>query len=392
MGTPVESLAEGTARGSLTEAAAQLCAAADARKCWACGCLRLALNAIERTVPEPSRPAVLANAMATARGRLMPQRYECLGCDVCYPAVALDALDSTSGCAGDAEVCPTEPVEARAGWPPLPGSYRVLRYRAPVAVCTLNSEELIDLVSGAASEAIAIAGTLHTENLGIERLITNVLANPFIRFVVICGADSRQMIGHLPGQSLVALARNGVNGDRRIINAKGKRPVLRNLEHAAIDHFRKAVDVIDLVGASEAERIMAVVRSCAERNPGSAEPFAPSCVPSPVSGVVPERMVSDPAGYFVIFTDRQHGLLNVEHYKNGGVLTTIIEGRSAAEVYMTAIERGLLSRLDHAAYLGRELARAEHALSSGEPYVQDAAPERCSSECSCRLDEHGRNR
>ena len=39
--------------------------------------------------------------------------------------------------------------------------------------------------------------------------------------------------------------------------------------------------------------------------------------------------------------------------------------RSAAEVYMTAIERGLLTRLDHAAYLGRELARAEHAMSSG---------------------------
>jgi uncharacterized protein DUF4346 len=30
----------------------------------------------------------------------------------------------------------------------------------------------------------------------------------------------------------------------------------------------------------------------------------------------------------------------------------------------------LLSRLDHAAYLGRELARAEHALTSGELYVQ----------------------
>ena len=50
---------------------------------------------------------------------------------------------------------------------------------------------------------------------------------------------------------------------------------------------------------------------------------------------------------------------------------------------MTAIERGLLTRLDHAAYLGRELARAEHALSSGETYAQDAAPEQCSNQCSC---------
>jgi tetrahydromethanopterin S-methyltransferase subunit A len=63
----------------------------------------------------------------------------------------------------------------------------------------------------------------------------------------------------------------------------------------------------------------------------------------------------------------------------------IIERRSAAEVYMTGIEHTLLSRLDHAAYLGRELARAEHALLSGEPYVQDAAPEQRSSQCSCHL-------
>jgi tetrahydromethanopterin S-methyltransferase subunit A len=75
--------------------------------------------------------------------------------------------------------------------------------------------------------------------------------------------------------------------------------------------------------------------------------------------------------------------LSTEHYRNNGVLTTIVEGRSAAEVYMTAIERGLLTRLDHAAYLGRELARAEQSPSSGTRYVQDAAPQECAADCSC---------
>jgi tetrahydromethanopterin S-methyltransferase subunit A len=324
--------------------------------------------------------------MASAKARLVPQRYECLGCEVCYPAVALDALGADGGCAIDAAVCPTEPVETRTGWPPLPGSYRVLRYRAPVAVCALNSYELIDPIAATEPEAIAIVGTLQTENLGIERLVTNVLANPFIRFLVVCGADSRKMIGHLPGQSLVALARDGVDANRRIIGAKGKRPVLRNLESAAIDRFRSTVEVLDLTGISEIEAIAAAVHHCAERNPGAAEPFAPNGITVPIAGTVPKKMISDPAGYFVIFIDRPRELLNVEHYENNGVLTTIIEGRSAAEVYMTAIERGLLSRLDHAAYLGRELARAEHALSSGESYVQDAAPERCSPQCSCHTD------
>jgi tetrahydromethanopterin S-methyltransferase subunit A len=383
MGTSVQNIAETRSGDSLTEAASQLQAAADAKKCWACGCLRHALDAIGRAAPEPLRPAPVTAAVAAARARLVPQRYECLGCDVCYPAVALDALGAAGGCAIDAAVCPTEPVAARTGWPPLPGSYRVLRYRAPVAVCTLNSQELIDRVAAAEPQAIAIAGTLQTENLGIERLITNVLANPFIRFVVVCGADSRQMIGHLPGQSLVALARDGVNANRRIINARGKRPVLRNVEPAAVDHFRRTVEVIDLIGVSEIEPITAAVRSCAERDPGPGEPFAPNSIAVPVAGMVPEKMTSDPAGYFVIFVDRPRGLLNVEHYQNNGVMTTIIEGRSPAEVYMSAIERALLLRLDHAAYLGRELARAEHALLSGESYVQDAAPERCSASCDC---------
>jgi tetrahydromethanopterin S-methyltransferase subunit A len=386
MGTSVENLSETRAGDNVTEAATQLRAAADARKCWACGCLRHALDAIDRAVPEPSRPLILADSMASAKARLVPQRYECLGCEECYPAVALDALGAAGGCAIDAAVCPTEPVETRTGWPPLPGSYRVLRYRAPVGVCALNSDELIDPIAAAEPEAIAIVGTLQTENLGIERLVTNVLANPYIRFLVVCGADSRKMIGHLPGQSLVALARDGVDANRRIIGAKGKRPVLRNLEPAAIDRFRSTVEVLDLTAVSEIEAIASAVRHCAERNPGAAEPFAPNGITVPIAGTVPKKMISDPTGYFVIFIDRPRELLNVEHYKNNGVLTTIIEGRSAAQVYMTAIERGLLSRLDHAAYLGRELARAEHALSSGKPYVQDAAPEQCSPQCSCHTD------
>jgi tetrahydromethanopterin S-methyltransferase subunit A len=87
----------------------------------------------------------------------------------------LDALAAAGSCALDAAVCPTEPVEARSRWPSLPGSYRVLRYRTTVAVCTLNTDELIDPVSTAEHEVIAITDTLQTENLGIERLITKVV-------------------------------------------------------------------------------------------------------------------------------------------------------------------------------------------------------------------------
>jgi tetrahydromethanopterin S-methyltransferase subunit A len=65
----------------------------------------------------------------------------------------------------------------------------------------------------------------------------------------------------------------------------------------------------------------------------------------------------------------------VEHYTNQGVLDCMMEGSSTGALYAEAIERNLVTRLDHAAYLGRELARAEQSLLQEAPsFVQDAAP------------------
>lgn len=352
------------------EAVRQLREAASAKKCYHCGCLHSTLKAIDEEMPGDARPAALNAVVADARTKLLDVKYDCLGCEVCWPANAVNAL----GIEGDA--CPAEPVKAQEGWPPLPGSYTVLRYHAPVAVCTLTDEKLTASIAASNDPAVAIVGTMFTENLGIERLIENVLSNPNIRFVVVCGNDSGQQIGHLAGQSLVALARNGVDERKKVIGARGKRPRMQNLSAEAIEHFRRNVEVIDLVGVSNVQEIARHIARCAEQNKGPAPVFASQCIVPRIQGGIPERMVSDPSGYFVVYPDRAQSRLLLEHYQNNGVLDVIIEGTFAAELYMTAIERNLISRLDHAAYLGRELARAERSLTTNEPYVQDAAPER----------------
>lgn len=372
-------------RSPVEEATTQLANAASAKKCWNCGCLHSSLKAIENASPVEDRPSDLSEAMTAASGHLLEVQYDCLGCMVCYPAIAINALEI------EVEICATEEVEPKEGWPPLPGSYQVLRYQAPVVVCTLTDEELTRQIAAEAGPEIAVTGTLQTENLGIERLIQNVLGNPHIRFLVICGADSHQTVGHLPGQSLVALAHNGLNEKNRIIGAHGKRPVLRNVSREAVEHFRRTVEVIDLMEESRLPEILAVVRGCAAQDRGIAPPFIPGQVVTPISGYVPERMISDPAGYFVVYVDHQRQLLSLEHYQNNGVLDAVIEGKTPAELYTPAVEKGLLSRLDHAVYLGQELARAEQTLFSGEKYTQDAAPElgalsgashrRCRSNC-----------
>jgi tetrahydromethanopterin S-methyltransferase subunit A len=191
----------------LDEAVTQIGEATAAKKCWTCGCLHESLAAVEKAY-EGATPALLAGAMTAARAQLAPARYDCLGCEVCYPALAVNALNGIEG--GplvDLGLCPTEKVEERSGWPPLPGSYVVNRYAAPVAVCALTSEKLSKALSERVGPEVSVVGTLDTENLGIERLITNVIANPNIRALVVCGADSKQAVGHLPGQSLVALPR-----------------------------------------------------------------------------------------------------------------------------------------------------------------------------------------
>jgi len=92
-----------------------------------------------------------------------------------------------------------------------------------------------------------------------------------------------------------------------------------------------------------------------------------------------KKLVFDKNGFFVILLDREKGKIILEHYLNvekGKVLATgklnkIIEGNNAEEICHTVINQGLISRLEHAAYLGRELQKAEISLKNKLPYEQE---------------------
>ena len=177
----------------------QLRQAIRAPKCHRCGCLQKTVQALAATQAGQSE---LASILREAKSVFVPLEYDCLGCPVCYPAIAANAfVEMYPDAAAKLALCPTEEPGERRGWPPLPGDYHVLRYQAPVAVCTLNSSELAAEIRGLSPAGLSIVGTMHTENLGIERLIRNTNANPNIRFLILCGQDTQQRIGHLPGQS-----------------------------------------------------------------------------------------------------------------------------------------------------------------------------------------------
>lgn len=75
------------------------------------------------------------------------------------------------------------------------------------------------------------------------------------------------------------------------------------------------------------------------------------------------RYEMDPAGSFRISI--ADGKILAKHDRASVV------GSSARDILNTLIDMGLVSRLDHAGYLGRELEKAEAALRIGRSYVQD---------------------
>jgi tetrahydromethanopterin S-methyltransferase subunit A len=54
-------------------------------------------------------------------------------------------------------------------------------------------------VTELSKELFAIKGTMKTENMGVEKIIVNVVSNPKIRFLIVCGKDE---FGHYPGDCL----------------------------------------------------------------------------------------------------------------------------------------------------------------------------------------------
>lgn len=356
--------------GQTTHIARELEAATAAKKCHACGCFHDTVEALGRSDLARSLDEVLGKARSVFTDR----ESDCLGCKICWPAKGFNlaaevvSLPSGAGCRAD-------PPTARTGWPQLPGDYRVSRYSAPVAVCTLHSRGLEDAVSDEVHAGVSILGPLQTENLGIERVVANVVGNPHIRFLLLCGEDSGQAVGHYPGQSLLSLSENGVDEKGRIQGARGQRPVIENIDLEIVDHFRDQVEVLDHRGLCNVAEIVERIDDAASRDPGPA-----TGGPTVSLGVrilraePPPRSVLDPAGFVVITPDRRRGRLLAEHYRYPGVLTTVVEGDAAADVMATLLQEGLVTRLDHAAYLGRELTRAEAALRDEAPYVQDRAP------------------
>lgn len=79
----------------------------------------------------------------------------------------------------------------------------------------------------------------------------------------------------------------------------------------------------------------------------------------------------DPKGYFLIRVDEKKKMIEAGFCTYKHVITKIVCGINAIEIYSTIIKKKMITRLEHAAYLGKELYKAELALKYGKRYRQE---------------------
>ena len=99
--------------------------------------------------------------------------------------------------------------ETASEYPPEEGCYLRGNDYSPVAVAVIlrwmreeTPPEIEKLVRVAIESGTALAGTLQTENIGLEKVICNIVSNPNILYLIVFGPESP---GHLVGDAIIAL-------------------------------------------------------------------------------------------------------------------------------------------------------------------------------------------
>ncbi|NHZ85994.1 MAG: hypothetical protein GWP19_08945 [Planctomycetia bacterium] len=353
------------------------------KKCSFCGCNKDTLKEFAE-LAESNNEKELAEEANKIEAKIANQKkYECIGCNPCYPAdisnllFEMDDNDTTEKedpCSSQSCSCDT--AKPKNKWPIERGNYSIGNEKSSVAINTLSNTDLPKELIKTLKDKIAIVGYCETENIGVEKIVKNIISNPNIRTLIVCGNESgkNMMGGHFSGQAIISLHTNGINEKNRIIGAKGKRPVVKNLNKEQVEHFQSQVEIIELIGNNSIDDIKQNVEiALSKEKQIFSEQVINGFPKSEIIAQNPQKLQLDKKGYFVIIPDKSENKIFVEYYANGGELLHTVIGNDASSIYYTIIEKGFISKLDHCAYLGKELTKAEYFIKYDIPYRQDKA-------------------
>ena len=371
-----------TNRDSLERIQSELQKGMRLSKCKKCGCMRGALEDLQLAIRKLQFPnsSNLIESIRLWLSQIKPTEYSCLGCDYCFPAVTMNIFHEAFPEVIEAQSLCCDSAIQKQTWPPVPGEYSVLcsDSTCPVAVSTLASVKLADDLANQKPDGLCIVGKTETENIGIDKVIKNTITKPTIRFLLLVGKEPK---GHHTGNTFLAFGENGVDENMRVIDSLGKRPILKNVTRDEVETFRRQIQIVDMIDCEDVKAITEKIRELSEIANCSCE--CRSCEESPgtiqtsitpiIQAEEPAKVQMDPSGYFVVIPQPWRRLITVEHYSYNNKLQHIIEGKDARSLYSTIIKNAWITELSHAAYLGKELAKAEISIQLGIKYIQDGA-------------------
>lgn len=182
-------------------------------------------------------------------------------------------------------------VDPHPDYPSEDGRYLRGNDFSPVAVAIILTrdedkipQEIENLVRIGIETGAALSGTVQTENIGFEKIVCNIVANPNIRYLILGGPESE---GHLTGEALKALLLNGVDEKKRIIGTEAPHPFLFNLSIEMVERFRKQLSLIDLQFEGDPNLIRKAVWSCYQESPVELRGYSlydPGAYPEPPLG------------------------------------------------------------------------------------------------------------
>lgn len=151
-----------------------------------------------------------------------------------------------------------------AEWPFIddPAKIRVYNPKGNIAIVIGRVEEdpplsniLRVLPRNFPLDHVAAIGTVWTLKHGIERIVQNLITNPYINTVILCGNDSKAFF---PLAGLYCLKKHGINQSKHVagyLNSENKkvfdRDSLVDLSDKDIEYFRKKkIRFINMIGHS----------------------------------------------------------------------------------------------------------------------------------------------
>jgi tetrahydromethanopterin S-methyltransferase subunit A len=162
-------------------------------------------------------------------------------------------------------------VKPHPDYPSEEGRYIRGNDFSPVAVAIILKEDedkippdIELLIRTGAESGAALSGSIQTPNIGLEKMICNIVGNPNIRYLIRGGPESPC---HLTGQAIEAFLKNGVDEKKTIIGTEALHAVIFNLSTEIIERFRQQITLIDLQFVGDPAEIRKAVWSCYQEEP-----------------------------------------------------------------------------------------------------------------------------